>query len=76
MRRMLRRIFSKGNYGSFHARRADVNESMYVARGDRFPIDEHPFPSLTPKIGLLPLAPLAGFYSFVKGIVQDILAIL
>jgi hypothetical protein len=21
-----------------------VNESMYVAPGDRFPIDEHPFP--------------------------------
>jgi hypothetical protein len=49
-----------------------------ILAGQKFPIDEHPFPVFDAnvgKIGLLP-APLAGevaaFYSFAKGIVQDI----
>ena len=52
-----------------------------ILAGQKFPIDEHPFPIFDAnvgKIGFLP-APLAGdvagFYSFAKGIVQDILVI-
>jgi hypothetical protein len=45
-----------------------------ILAGQKFPLDEHPFPVFDAnvgKIGLL-LAPVAGFYSFAKGIVQDI----
>jgi hypothetical protein len=52
-----------------------------ILAGQKFPIDEHPFPIFDAnvgKIGFLP-SPLAGdvagFYSFAKGIVQDILMI-
>jgi hypothetical protein len=49
-----------------------------ILAGRRCPIDEHPFPVFDAKVGKIGLLPaqlagdVAGFYSFAKGIVQDI----
>ena len=53
----------------------------FIARGYKFPIDDHPFPVFEANVGKIGLLPadlagkVAGFYSQARGIVQDFLTI-
>ena len=53
----------------------------FIARGYKFPIDDHPFPVFEANVGKIGLLPadlageVAGFYSHARGIVQDVLTI-